>query len=72
MYQLDYDVAVSHWIERDRDSVHMETAALKEKIASFIGAHNTSALATAYADMVRNTPIEYNFLVQWTRSYFAI
>ena len=27
MYQPDYDLAASHWIERDRDSVHMETAA---------------------------------------------
>lgn len=62
MYQLDYDVAASHWIECDRDSVHMEPVALKEKIESFIGAHNTCALATASADMVRNTPIEYNFV----------
>ncbi len=62
MYQSDYDSAASYWIERDRDSVHMETAALKEKIECFIGAHNTCALATASADMVRNTPIEYNFV----------
>ncbi len=62
MYQLDYDSAASYWIERDRDSVHMETAALKEKIEAFIGAHNTCALATASADMVRNTPIEYNYV----------
>ncbi len=62
MYQPDYDLAASHWIERDRDSVHMETADLKEKIESFISAHNTCALATASADMVRITPIEYNFV----------
>ena len=62
MYQPDYDLAASHWIERDCDSVHMETVALKEKIESFISAHNTCALATASADMVRNTPIEYNFV----------
>ena len=62
MYQLDYDAVASHWIERDRDSVHMETAALKEKIEAFVGAHNTCALATASADMVRNTPIEYNYV----------
>ena len=62
MYQPDYNIAASHWIERDRDSVHMESAALKEKIESFIGAHNTCALATASADMVRNTPIEYNYV----------
>jgi hypothetical protein len=62
MYQPDYDSAASHWIERDRDSAHMETAALKEKIECFIGAHNTCALATASRDMVRNTPIEYNYV----------
>ena len=62
MYQPDYDSAVSHWIERDKDSVHMEAADLKERIESFIGAHNTCALATASADMVRNTPIEYNYV----------
>ena len=62
MYQPDYDIAASHWIERDRDSVHMEPAFLQKKIEEFIGAHNTCALATASADMVRNTPIEYNFV----------
>lgn len=62
MYQPDYDLAAFHWIERDRDSVHMEPAALKEKIERFIGAHNTCALATASRDFVRNTPIEYNFV----------
>ena len=62
MYEPDYDAAASHWMERDRDSVHMEPAALKEKIVAFIQAHNTCALATASADMVRNTPIEYNYV----------
>ncbi|WP_028235730.1 pyridoxamine 5'-phosphate oxidase family protein [Pseudobutyrivibrio sp. MD2005] len=62
MYEPDYDAAASHWIERDRDSIHMEPAALKEKIVAFIQAHNTCALATASADMVRNTPIEYNYV----------
>ena len=62
MWDMDYDSAASHWIERDRDFVHMEPAALKEKIEAFIGAHKTCALATASADMVRNTPIEYNYV----------
>ena len=62
MYQPDYDLASSHWIERDRGSVHMETVALQEKIESFIGAHNTCELATASKDSVRNTPIEYSFV----------
>ncbi len=62
MYQPDYDRAAAHWIKKDKESVQMEQAALKEKIEEFIGAHNTCALATASADMVRNTPIEYNYV----------
>lgn len=62
MYQLDYDKAASHWVERDNDSVHMERTELQEKIVSFIEGHNTCALATASPDMVRNTPIEYNYV----------
>ena len=62
MYEMDYDLAASHWIEKDKASVHMNDAELKEKIDAFIGAHNTCALATASSDMVRNTPIEYNYV----------
>lgn len=62
MYQPDYDKAAAHWIERDRDSAHMEGAALKEKIEEFVGAHNTCALATGAGAFVRNTPIEYNYV----------
>ncbi len=59
---MDYDKAASHWIEKDKASIHMDDEELKEKIEAFIGAHNTCALATASADMVRNTPIEYNYV----------
>ena len=62
MWEMDYDAAASHWEKKDADSVHMESAALKEKIEAFIGAHNTCALATASRDCVRNTPIEYNYV----------
>ncbi len=62
MWKMDYDAAASHWIERDKESVHMEEAALKERIETFIGGHNTCALATASQDCVRNTPIEYNYV----------
>ncbi len=47
MYQPDCDSAASHWIERDKDSVHMEAADLKERIESFIGAHNTCMVSEA-------------------------
>ena len=40
----------------------MNNEDLKEKIDAFIKAHNTCALATASSGMVRNTPIEYNYV----------
>jgi len=62
MWEMDYDTAASYWTEKARDSAKMELETLKERIDSFITGHNTCALATASADMVRCTPIEYNYL----------
>ena len=62
MWEMDYESAANHWIGKDKESVHMEEAPLKERIENFIVGHNTCALATASADMVRNTPIEYNYV----------
>lgn len=62
MWEMDYESAANHWLEKDKESVHMDAAALKERIENFVAEHNTCALATASADMVRNTPIEYNFV----------
>ena len=62
MFKFDYDAAAAHWVEKDKASVHMEETALKERISDFIENHNTCALATASADGVRNTPIEYNYV----------
>ena len=59
---MDYDKAARHWTAKDKTSVHMDEADLKKKIDAFIGAHNTCALATASSNMVRNTPIEYNYI----------
>lgn len=62
MYNMDYDLAAEHWIKKDQTSIHMNNEDLKEKIDAFIKAHNTCALATASSGMVRNTPIEYNYV----------
>lgn len=59
---MNYDEAAEYWIEKDRDSVHMDQTALKDRVEAFISAHNTCALATASGDFVRCTPIEYNYL----------
>ena len=62
MWEMDYDQAAAVWTIKDKDSVHLEEAALKNKIEEFIKAHNTCALATASGDFVRCTPIEYNYV----------
>ena len=62
MWEMDYDSAADYWELKDKDSVKMEASALEEKIEAFIGANKTCALATASSDMVRCTPIEYNYL----------
>ena len=62
MWKMDYESAADYWLEKDKESVRMEEDALKHRIEEFITRHNTCALATATADMVRNTPIEYNYL----------
>ena len=62
MYEIDYDAAASFWTEKDRESVRMDRAALMERITAFLSEHNTCALATASADGVRNTPIEYCYV----------
>ena len=62
MWEMDFDMAAAVWVEKDKDSVHMEGAALEDKIDEFIKAHNTCALAVASGDFVRCTPIEYNYV----------
>jgi len=62
MWEMDYESAANHWVEKDKESAQMDKADLKERIEGFIAGHNTCALATASSDMVRNTPIEYNFV----------
>ena len=59
---MNYDEAAEYWIEKDKDSVQLDSAALKDKINAFIRENNTCALATASEDFVRCTPIEYNYL----------
>lgn len=62
LWEMDYDEAANHWLEKDKGAVHMEPAALREKIDAFLHAHNTGALATADCRLVRCTPIEYDYV----------
>jgi len=59
---MDYDKLAELWTEREKGYVHMDRDALRSRIDDFIRAHNTGALATASEDLVRCTPIEYNFV----------
>ena len=61
-WKMNYDIAENHWIEKDKESVHMDPGELKGRIEQFIGDHSTCALATASGDFVRCTPIEYNYV----------
>lgn len=62
MWEMDYDAAARYWDDKSMTAPLMITGELKARIDKFISAHNTCALATASSDMVRCTPIEYNYL----------
>ena len=49
---MDYDKLTTVWIEKDRDSVHMEDKPLKDRIDVFIKAHNTGAMAVGSGDFL--------------------
>ena len=59
---MNYDEAASYWQKKDELSVKMPADQLQKRIETFIGKHNTCALAVADGDFVRCTPIEYNFV----------
>ena len=48
MWEMDYDQAAAVWINKDKDSVHMEEADLRNKIEEFINGHNTCVLGMYY------------------------
>ncbi|MQN01055.1 MAG: pyridoxamine 5'-phosphate oxidase family protein [Lachnospiraceae bacterium] len=59
---MDYKKAADFWVEKDKDSVKMDSEALLSEIEAFLGRHKVCALATAAGDFVRCTPIEYNYV----------
>lgn len=61
MWKMDYDKAAAYWTEKDQMAEQMDKDKLLARIEAFIEAHNTCTLATAGADIVRCTPIEYNY-----------
>lgn len=61
-FEMDYQKAANYWIEKDKNSKHMEREALLSHIEDFLKEHNTCALATGFGDFVRCTPIEYHYI----------
>ena len=53
---------INYWVNKDKTSTHMEPEKLLKHIENFIKEHNTCALATSANDIVRCTPIEYNYI----------
>ena len=62
MWEPDYEREANYWIEKDAASKKMNAERLKERIEAFLAERKTCALATASEDLVRCTPIEYNYL----------
>ena len=62
MWEPDYDEQANYWIEKDAVSKKLDPGKLKEHIEAFLAERKTCALATASDGLVRNTPIEYNYL----------
>ena len=62
MWEMDYDAAANYWVEKDKDAEKLDSKSLKSNIEGFLVTHKICTLATASADMVRNTPIEYNYV----------
>lgn len=62
MWEMDYESAANYWTEKDKESVQMSDDELRKRIVEFIKENKTCALATASNDMVRCTPIEYNYV----------
>jgi nitroimidazol reductase NimA-like FMN-containing flavoprotein (pyridoxamine 5'-phosphate oxidase superfamily) len=59
---MNYEKAATYWVEKDKESIKMDSDALQKKIIDYIEKHNTCALAVAAGDFVRCTPIEYNYV----------
>lgn len=62
MKKEQYLYAENYWNQHDIASVKMPEEAIYQAADAFLSAHNTCALATACADFVRCTPIEYNWI----------
>ena len=57
----EFDEAASYWTDRDATSARMPEDEPRKAIDAFLGEHQICAMATASADLVRCTPLEYAY-----------
>ena len=57
----EFDEAAEYWTEGDATSARMPEDELRKAIDAFLGEHQICAMATASADLVRCTPLEYTY-----------
>lgn len=62
MSNIDMEHFKNYWNEQQKTAKHMDEAAVKEHIWSYIDKHEACALATGTGDFVRCTPMEYIFM----------
>lgn len=58
---MNYESPRKYWEERDPHGKKVEEEKLIGIIVDFIGKHNVMGLATACGEIVRNTPVEYDY-----------
>ena len=58
---MDFKAAQNYWVEHDQKGKKVEDEKLIGIIEDFIGKHNVMGLATACGEIVRNTPVEYDY-----------
>lgn len=58
---MNYALPKNYWKERDPLGKKVEREKLLGIIEGFISRHNVMGLATSHDDIVRNTPVEYEY-----------
>lgn len=58
---MNYELPKNYWKDRDPQGTKMQKEKLLQIIEDFISRHNVMGLATSHDDIVRNTPVEYEY-----------
>ena len=66
---MDFKAAQNYWVEHDQQGKKVEDEKLIGIIEDFIGKHNVMGLATACGEIVRNTPVEYDY---WKDAFWLL